>query len=79
MTSLFVSGGPGYLIAHHPPGRSIRPYLTKLLTILKQQTDHELSLSLITSQTPCDYQKKAGRRAGFFITSPDGECQTTYC
>ncbi|EDR5813607.1 hypothetical protein ZJ96_003223 [Salmonella enterica subsp. enterica] len=50
MTSLFVSGGPGYLIAHHPPGRSIRPYLTKLLTILKQQTDHKLSLSLITSQ-----------------------------
>ncbi|EDZ6365346.1 hypothetical protein GR510_002402 [Salmonella enterica] len=50
MTSLFVSGGPGYLIAHHPPGRSIRPYLTKLLTILKQQTDHELSLSPITSQ-----------------------------
>ncbi|EEJ4196966.1 hypothetical protein AHQ38_003996 [Salmonella enterica subsp. enterica serovar Mbandaka] len=49
MTSLFVSGGPGYLIAHHPPGRSIRPYLTKLLTILKQ-TDHELLLSLITSQ-----------------------------
>ncbi|EDV1733548.1 hypothetical protein NU39_002084 [Salmonella enterica subsp. enterica] len=52
MTSLFVSGGPGYLIAHHPPGRSIRLYLTKLLTILKQQTDHKLSLSLITSQIP---------------------------
>ncbi|MCP0723188.1 hypothetical protein KU617_23800, partial [Salmonella enterica subsp. enterica serovar Montevideo] len=44
-----LTGGLGYLIAHHPPGRSIRPYLTKLLTILKQQTDHELSLSLITS------------------------------
>jgi hypothetical protein len=38
--------------AHHdlliytrrPPGRSIRPYFTKLLTILKQQTVHEFLL-----------------------------------
>jgi hypothetical protein len=39
---------PG-LIAHHPPGRSIRPYFTKLLTILKQQTANELSFAAITS------------------------------
>ncbi|EGK61771.1 hypothetical protein HMPREF9086_1716 [Enterobacter hormaechei ATCC 49162] len=40
------------MYTRRPPGRSIRPYFTKLLTILKQQTAHELSLSPITSKTP---------------------------
>ncbi|NAV64512.1 hypothetical protein FGF94_23910, partial [Salmonella sp. zj-f54] len=30
---------------HHPPGRSIRPQFTKLLTNLKQQTAYDLSFA----------------------------------
>ncbi|RTN55533.1 hypothetical protein EKN91_08235 [Enterobacter hormaechei] len=67
------------MYTRRPPGRSIRPYFTKLLTILKQQTAHEFSLSPVTSLTSQGYQKKAGRLAGFSITSPGGECRSGCC
>jgi hypothetical protein len=44
-----MSGGSDVILyrnAHHPPGRSIRPQFTKLLTNLKQQTASDLCFAL---------------------------------
>ncbi|EHU33993.1 hypothetical protein ECDEC3A_5534 [Escherichia coli DEC3A] len=46
MTSIYLSpaGLTFFYDAHYPPGRSIRRYFTKLLTIFKQQTATDLSI-----------------------------------
>ncbi|UJD90896.1 hypothetical protein FS594_20065 [Rahnella aquatilis] len=66
--------------AHHPPGRSIRPQFTKLLTNLKQQTAYDLCL---VPENPKQHEeiirKKPAVWPAFSLTSPDGECQTTRC
>ncbi|PSN06940.1 hypothetical protein C7G83_15180 [Siccibacter turicensis] len=66
--------------ALHPPGRSIRPHLTKLLTILKQQTANESCLAADNLAVhPHIIRKKPAVGPAFSLTSPDGECQTACC
>ncbi|RPH30830.1 hypothetical protein EHN07_00770 [Buttiauxella warmboldiae] len=63
-----------------PPGRSIRPQFTKLLTILKQQTANELSFASDNLEQHHEItRKKPTEGSAFWLTSPGGEYRPAYC
>ncbi|PLN52000.1 hypothetical protein CWN65_05470, partial [Klebsiella pneumoniae] len=79
LCNLYPAGLTLLFLRPSPPGRSIRVYFTKLLTIFKQQTANDFVFVADNPQQPEVIRKKPAVRPAFSITSPGGECRSGCC
>ncbi|WP_334032465.1 hypothetical protein, partial [Acinetobacter baumannii] len=78
---LFVSGGSDAIVFTPMSTGTFYPQAFYKIVNNFETTNGKrfCPLLLVTSKRRRDYQKKAGRQAGFLLTSPGGECRSAYC